>query len=275
MNKFKLLVALLFSVSALSGQDYPELLRQNAVEIQKPDSLNEAVYQVVKDFEIIMVGEMHGTLEPAMFVEGLAKLISKKEGIVCVALEIPDEDMLGYMENKNEENLRETYFFSSENTDGRNGEAWFNLINKLDDDAKIKLFFIDNEITSNRDSSMYLEVLKIRKLYPDSKIITLTGNIHNWLIPFREEKRIGALLVENDVVNPDKIMSVNHMFNSGTMMNNFGNGLELKTIEPYESFLNNTLDFDKYLCPIIFENQEQYNYFFYTDKVTHSNVLTH
>lgn len=273
MKRLIVLIVLLFSTIAIFAQEYQGLLRKNAIEIKKIDSLDYAIYQVVKDYDIIMVGEMHGTKEPAKFVEGLAKLISKKEIVVCVALEIPANDMTDYMETKDEETLRETFFFSSENVDGRNGEAWFNLINNLNEYTNIKLFFIDNEITSVRDSSMFLEIIKIRELYPKSKIITLTGNVHNWLIPFNGEKKIGAYLVESEIIKPGRIMSINHMFNSGTMMNNSGNGLELKTIEPYDSFLNSTLEFENYLCPIIFENTEQYNYFLYTNKVTHSKEL--
>ena len=59
----------------------------------------------------------------------------------------------------------------------------------------------------------------------------------------------------------------------GTMLNNIGNGLELKTIEGKDNIFNKTIAADKFFCKKINTQRDHYTHFFYTNKVSHSKVL--
>lgn len=255
-------------------QNFTQKLKENAIEITTLDSLGNELYSIVKNYDILMVGEMHGTNEPASFVYGLAKLISEKEGKVAIGLEIPKEKMNGISNNVTRDILRKSTFFSEQNIDGRNGSAWFELIVKCGADKNIEIFYLINSSDENIDSLMYLEVLNQKKMDAKRKIITLTGNVHNWLIPFKGEKKMATFIAEDTThFSINKVMSVNHIYNKGTMLNNSGNGLELKTIEGKDTLFNRTLPFQNYFCKILFEKQKQYNYFLFTENITHSGVI--
>jgi len=251
-----------------------EILKNNAIEIENLENLNHEIYNEIKDYEIIMVGEMHGTYEPAKFAYGLCKLIAKNEGNVILVLELPKE-LLGDLSHPiSSEDLMSTNFFQMENTDGRNGQSWFELILKSGNKQGIIVETLDNNICTPRDSSMYLDVIRIKKKYPNTKIVTLTGNIHNWLLPFRNQLKLGSyLLNDNQNINSRKIMSINHMYKEGTMMNNTGNGLELRNVEGKDNFLNETIKSKIYLTPQLFEKQKQYTHILYTEKITHSEKM--
>src|ERR1700740_3009831 len=79
------------------GQDFQTYLKENAVRIDQPESLSDEIYRLVSDYAIIMVGEMHGTNEPAKFVIGLAELFTKKGDSVQVGIEIPSDQMSKYI----------------------------------------------------------------------------------------------------------------------------------------------------------------------------------
>lgn len=257
-----------------NGTDLKRKLEQNAISISQLDKLDSTIYDELKDYDVIMIGEMHGTNEPASFVSGLVKLIADREGKVVLAMEIPENLIKEFEQPISKENLRKTIFFSMENVDGRNGQAWYDLICKSSYIPGVEIKFIDNETVEPRDSSMYLDIKNIRLLNPKVKIISLTGNIHNWLKPFRNEPKLGTYITRDTVIfNSTKIMSINHMYKEGTMMNNTGNGLELKTVEGKDNFYNKTIKSKIYLCKTLFESQNQYTHFLFTEKVTHSGKL--
>ena len=52
------LILPLFSFS----QDFGDYIKENAIEIESNNSLSQEVYDSISKFELIMVGEMHGTL---------------------------------------------------------------------------------------------------------------------------------------------------------------------------------------------------------------------
>ncbi len=281
MNSMKLInylsILALFVSTQLSCQlanDPISKLRNNAIPIDSLSDLDGRIYEEIKNYEVIMMGEMHGTNEPAAFVLGLAKLISKKEGKVVLAMEIQSSEIDIYGKKITTENLLKTKLFTRENIDGRNGQAWFNLIAEASRVNGLSIVYIDNNTVQPRDSSMYLDVKYCKETFPNTKIITLTGNIHNILKPYVGEHKLGSYLMNDTVLfNPQKIMSINHMYKSGTMMNSNGKGIELRTVEGKDSFLNKTIATKKYLCKNIFESQNNYTHFLYTESVSHSDKV--
>ena len=257
------------------SQDFASYLKENAVSLSSIDQLNDSIYQKFKSFDAIMIGEMHGTQEPASLVKSLAHLILKKEGSVSVGIELPEKELTSFIKQSKKKNLLHSTFFTKENTDGRNGQAWFNLILSCSKQKNIHLFFFDNSHEyqiKNRDSSMYTDVLRQRLQYPEEKIITLSGNIHNQLIPFNGQETMASYCY-SDTVSFKHICSVRHLFSEGTMMNNTGNGLELHKIDYESSIYSTTVDSDNYL--LFYETSEPSanNCLFYTRKVSHSSLL--
>lgn len=227
----------------------------------------------MKDQEVIMIGEMHGTMEPSRFASGLCSLIADREDKVVLGMEIPPSQMKGYNKDMSLEQLLDLDFFAAENISGMNGEAWIQLLNESNQNDRIITKFIDTQ-EFERDSSMYLSILDIKRNYPNTKIVTLTGNIHNWIKPYKGTLKLGGYLMR-DTMNFDKnkIMSINHIFNQGTMLNNLGDGLELTTIKPKENIFNKTIRSKNFLSMNIYSSQNAYSHFLYTEEVNHSSTI--
>ena len=250
-------------------------LKENAIPIQNLSKLSDKIYNEIANYEIIMIGEMHGTKEPAEFAYGLCNLVTKFEKNVVLALEIRSSQMNNISDEMSISELKELDFFRRENFDGRNGESMLNLIYKSNQNERIILKFIDNSYpSSSRDSSMYREIRNIHTKYPNTKIVTLTGNVHNSFIPYFDKVRIGGYLLK-DSVNFDskKIMSINHVYSEGSMLNNDGTGLKISTIERKENIYNTTLSHEMFLYKKFPEEQNEYTHILYTDKVTASGIV--
>jgi len=108
----------------------PDIYKLSTIKIPFKDitKLNRQVYNEIMDYEIIMIGEMHGTMEPAEFAYGLCNLITKSEKKVVLALEIRDSQMDNYSDDMSIAQLKELDFFRRENFDGRNGVSMLELI---------------------------------------------------------------------------------------------------------------------------------------------------
>tara|TARA_B100000965_G_C19506702_1_gene719997 strand:- start:13 stop:918 length:906 start_codon:yes stop_codon:yes gene_type:complete len=250
-------------------------LIKNAIPIQNLSKLSDKIYDEIANYEVIMIGEMHGTNEPAEFAYGLCNLITKSEENVVLALEIRSSQMNGLSDEMSITQLKELDFFRRENFDGRNGESMLNLIYKSNQNERIILKFIDNSYpSSSRDSSMYMEIRNIHNNYPNTKIVTLTGNVHNSFIPLFDKVRIGGYLV-NDTANFDskKIISINHVYSEGTMFNNDGTGIKISTIEREDNIFNTTLSHDMFLYKKLPKEQNRSTHILYTDQVTASGKI--
>jgi len=253
-----------------------DYLKENAIPIKDISKLNQQIYKEISDYNIIMVGEMHGTKEPAEFVHGLCNLITESEKKVVLALEIRASQMENLSNEMSIAQLKELEFFRRENFDGRNGVSMLDLIYKSIKNEKIILKFIDNYYPSSpRDSSMYMEIRHIRHTHPDSKIVTLTGNVHNSITPLFDKERIAGYLLK-DTANFDskKIMSINHAFSEGSMFNNDGTGIKIRDIEREENIYNTTLSHEIFLSKKFPEEQNRYTHILFTDKVTASGRIT-
>jgi len=271
-----ILILLIYPLLSYS-QDFGEYMKENAIKVESNNNLSQEVYDSISKYDLIMVGEMHGTKEPSIFVKSLAKLIVKNEGKVSVGLEIPINQLSNFIVNPTESNLLNSKFFSKENVDGRNGQAWFDLILNCSADTNINLFFFDNvnsQKGEKRDSIMYVGVKNQKMNYPKNKIITLSGNIHNWRIPFNDMTTMGMYCLMDTVnFSYDKVCSIQHVYSEGTMLNNVGNGLELSTITFEENLYSNSVEYENYLFLYEFGKKNRYNCLFYTKRVNHSEEI--
>lgn len=249
-------------------------LKESAILISNLSELSNMLYQEISQFDILMIGEMHCTNEPAEFAYGLCELIAKNEDNVIMAMEIPPSQMESFTDHLSVEELKNMKFFVGENSSGMNGQAWLHLMANCNKNPKIKVVSFDHQKFAPRDSSMYVAIKEIRRDNPKSKIVTLSGNLHNRLKAYNKTKMLGCYLIEDsENFSSNKIASIMHFYNHGSMLNNTGNGLELREIESKENIFNMTVSKDKFFCKNIFKDQKYYTHILYTDKITHSKKI--
>ena len=94
---FFLIPTLILTFLNAKGQDAITYLKNNAVRIDNPEKMNDSVYKLLSPFQMIMMGEMHGSNEPAQFVSGLTELLTSKGDSVQVGLEIPLSKMSNFL----------------------------------------------------------------------------------------------------------------------------------------------------------------------------------
>src|SRR5947207_13565739 len=102
----------LASLYAVSQVD-EKYLKENAVRIDNPEKLNDSIYTKLSPYQIIMVGEMHGTNESAPFVRGLTDLITGKGDSVQVGLEIYSGFMTNFLQLHTDSSVYQSDFFSN------------------------------------------------------------------------------------------------------------------------------------------------------------------
>jgi hypothetical protein len=277
VNPFLTFASLIFS-SIAYGQD-SIYLKEKAIKIEKQDSLGDDIYRAISKYQVFMIGEMHGTNEPARFVMSLANLLVKKGSHVQVGMEIPSELMTKYISHPADSNIYSSDFFFNRRHDSRASLAWVNLISQLNDSHQVDIFFYDINIGSenfkDRDSLMYLKIKKRIQLHPSWKTITLSGNIHNMLMPYDGKIKMGLYLRnDKDLDISSKILSLNHFYASGAIWDNSNDNLQLYQVDNSNSFFAKTVDYENYLFIYPQEVKMKYSGVYFTRKVTSSNLVS-
>jgi hypothetical protein len=277
----KLLIILSISlyVFEIFGQD-STFISKNAVKFDKQDSLNSEIYRLIKNYQLIMIGEMHGTCEPAKLVIGLAELLARNNNNVQVGLEIPSEKMQKYHSLPIDSNIYLSDYFANKSIDGKATYAWANIIGRLHQYSKIEIFFFDinngdSKISNNRDSLMYLNIKNRIQLHPTWKTITLSGNTHNMLIPYKGQPKMAFYLYKDkDLAISGKILSLNHSYSKGTMLNNMGKGLQINTVDNSNTIFSRAVNFENYILVYPLINDGRYNGVYFTRKVTSAKLVS-
>jgi hypothetical protein len=262
------------SVFGVQGQDFSTYIKENAIKIDKLDSLNIEVYKSLVTYKLIMIGEMHGTNEPAKFVIGLTRLLTEMGDSVQVGLEIPSQQMTKYLDQPKDSNILSSDFFVTKSYDGKASFAWAEIISRLNKNPKVRFFFYDInkgdcQNSDDRDSVMYIKVKNEIKEHQRWKTITLSGNIHNMLIPYKNKSKMALYLIKDNELNlSDKVCSLNHYYQSGTMLNNTGNGLTIHHVNNSEADYSNAVDYENYLLIFRVRAANRYSGIYFTRDVT-------
>src|SRR3954468_6543694 len=166
MKRGLFILLLSFAFNGLKGQADSSRLAKSAIGIVRLDSLSGEVYDALHPYKLIMIGEMHGTKEPAEFVKGLAELFTNHRDSVLVGFEIPSAKMKEFLKEKTERSVFNSSFFTTVSTVGRGNEAWEGAISSLALNPKVKIFFFDTNVGDSkrnyldRDSLMYIKIKK-------------------------------------------------------------------------------------------------------------------
>lgn len=206
---------------------------------------------------------MHGTKEPAEFLVYLAKLFTDKKRKVIVGIEIPKGSMTKFIERPDSIGLTESGFFSVKGGDGRNSEAWFKAINECNNKLKVSFCFLDGY----PDNFKYDNIMECYNADTNAVILTLTGNVHNKLLPYKDKKQMGCYLKDRF---GNKAFSINHIYNEGTMYNLTSDGLNVRTFPPTNGVFATSTNYSNYFLLNIFNTGRDYSAYYYTKIVTAS-----
>jgi len=270
---------LMFILLNASGQD-TTFIRKNAIRIDNQYTLSNEIYTLIEGYPLIMVGEMHGTNEPANLVVSLAELLTKNADNVQVGLEIPSDKMKEYTVDHLDGSIFSSDFFARKSDDGRASFAWANIITKLNDNPRVEIFFYDinegdTKDINERDSLMYVKVKRRIQEHPTWKTITLSGNVHNMLLPFRNKAKTGRNLHQDkDLDLRGKVLSLNHIYGEGSMLNNFGDGLRLHKFDDSRSNYAKAVSYDNYLMLVPSNDKMNYTGFYFTRRVTAAKLVS-
>ena len=227
--------------------------------------MDQNLYPLLKNYKFICIGEMHGTKEPAEFLSTLVKLFVSNNKKVIVGMEIPDSLMGSFRQQPDSAGLLKTEFFSRKSDYGLESSAWFHAIVSCNQFG-VTFCFFDNGNT-DRDLGMHEKLADCSMNDSTAIVVTLTGNVHNKLLPYKNNNTMGCYLKERF---GEKVFSVNHIYNGGTMYNRTSEGLALRTIPPSNNAFATATTFEKYFIRNIFSDTDGYSAYYYTNHVTAS-----
>jgi hypothetical protein len=268
-----LLLALTLTFLNVSGQHDETYLKANAIRFDNPEKLSDSIYTLLSPFQIVMVGEMHGTNESAPFVNGLTNLFTSKGDTVQVGLEINSEFMSKFLQLRTDSSVYQSDFFSNPPyLDGRESLPWANLISMLNKNPKVQLFFFDTNrdknIVSFRDTLMAANIKIQFNKHPTWKLITLSGNYHTKI---SDTNTMASVLKRNVSA---KVCSLNMEYKEGSCNANFTHGLEIKQLGSYPSVYNSTEGYDRYILLYSPKSNYDYNGIYYTKYITAAKMST-
>jgi hypothetical protein len=258
-----LTIAIISSIAANAYSQSPiDYLKNNAIEIVDRADTNFNVFNAIKDYPAILIGEMHGTIEPSEFLIGIVKTLSDKGKQIVVGLEIPNDQYGDIIKMQNINELKSTNYFINSVRDGRQSHAWAEMIIRLKKIKNVELIFFDltkdefNIPDINRDSLMYLKINEALKNKQKSYLVTLSGNLHNQLKIRKNIKPMGYYL-QNDInsfLKDSKILSLSHLYGQGTMMNTMSDGYKLRETKCNAGYFGSSINYGNYL--FIFDGRE-------------------
>lgn len=269
MNKIITILFLFFYINS-NSQTVQDYINKNAINCSNLSDTNITLYNCLKKFKCISVGEMHGTSEPAAFVLGLAKTFVQNNKKVIIGLEIENKKINFFSKTRKIADLEKSIFFNDSAKYGRNSEACYNLIFSANKINSIDFCFFDSDLAfdENRDSTMAFNIIKRYEADTNSVIITLSGNIHNMILPYNNKKTMGCYL-KNYFKN--KYFSITNLYGGGTMHNNTGNSLKINTVEKTNSIFDTATHYNNYFLVANFQNYlKEYNGIIYTKTITAS-----
>ena len=277
MHKILSIIFSLITFHAIAQDSATTYVQQHAIKLERLDKLNEKAYQLLSPYRIIMVGEMHGTNEAAIFAKGVTQLFSEHNDSVLLGLEIPNKLMKKYLTYQTVASIYQSNFFAEPDyLSGRECYAWADLVAAFHQNKKVKIFFFDCDTSFNanndRDFLMYNNIKKEILIHPNYKTITISGNIHNQILTDRIT--MGKFLANDSVLNlKNKICSLNEYYIRGSMMNNSGNGLQKKEIDYGENVISKAIDSDYFLMLANPKKNYQWTGIFFARTITAAKMV--
>jgi len=194
------------------------------IEVKDREHLPNEIYENLKDYKAILIGEMHGTNESPQYVEGMVNLWLDAGRKVILGIEIYgiEQDKIdSFLSTGDFSIIQKMPYFNLRIQYGVSSKAMANLIKSCYGKPNLKIVCLDitdYRRTHNKDSMLAVCINNTLKSNPGCTMITLTGNIHNKLDSTHFGKTMGYLLytMPNCILSRKGIASFDVVFDSGT-----------------------------------------------------------
>ncbi|TCJ15839.1 hypothetical protein EPD60_07720 [Flaviaesturariibacter flavus] len=211
-------------------------------------------------------------LTPPPRPNAVADLLTRTGDSVLLGFEIR-EDLLGdFPARRTEAALLASPFFQGVTGDGRNSEAWKNLLLTAARNPRIGTFFFDNREAA-RDSFMALRISAAMEAHPTWKEVTISGNQHNKVRPYNGQPKAAYYLLQagGRALN-GRVCSVNIAYAEVSAWVNMGDGLKLHS-GTSDNIYAQAAPSDNYLLFLDPKSDYDYNAILFVRKVTASRPL--
>ena len=271
-------VALAFLCFSAVAQVSGEFVEENAVNIHDRIEANDTLYNKIKGYKAIMIGEVHGTKEAPEMLVGIVKSLIKNKKKVIVAFEISSDGLKSFVSNPTLDGLKKSVFFNTGSQDGRQCMAWAQMLVDLRA-MNVEIAYIDLDMAHKgdknvvRDSMMYENLNAAFKSDTGRVLVTLTGSFSNKLTPYKGAKTL-AYFMQKDKYSSfknKKILSLAPMYGKGTAQNWATDGYRVREIEGNADFYEYATSYENYL--LIYNVQEGYNGILFSKTITASPPL--
>lgn len=276
------LIFLLFCICLIqqraNGQNFSEYIQQNCIPVDSTGMLSEKIYQSLISYRVIMMGEIHGTMEPAWFAGALTDLFIQHGDTVLLGLEIPEARMQYPTSPKKFTAFKAPFFAEPDYYSGRESKDWAVLIDRFYNKKNVSLLYFD--IPSGvdyhlRDSLMYVNIKNAILAHPSWRVITLSGNAHNQFngpAIIKPVSMADYIISDPQLRNTIKVCAINHYYEAGTCLANYGSGIEKHNIVGGVDVFNSATTFNRYFLIAPPSPSNPYTAIFYT-RTVHASVL--
>ena len=192
------------------------------IPIRKRSKLPSAIREKVSSKDVIVVGEVHGSVEIPEFFTGLMRLFRNQK--MLIGLEIPNTEQIfvdRFLASGDDADLQESMFFGkSSDHDGRSSKAMVDILRFIRELSRARVICFDSSHSAevSRDYRMAQKILQEIAVHDPQKTIVLTGNIHSRLrkgAPWDASFKSMALNLLEMGVNQHKLMSIKARYQSG------------------------------------------------------------
>lgn len=264
-------ILLLASQVAVAQLNTAQTIRDEAIELPSRTAATPAFYEAIRSKQAILIGEMHGTKEPAEFAQGVVETLLSQQRPVILGLEAVGTKVDVFIKASQLDSLK-AYWKKLFLMDGRHNSSWLDLAWRYHCNPNVTLVLFDQTDEQlqqgSRDSCMAENLLRVLQKRPDAVLVTLTGNIHNQLKPYGDIKTMGHFLhtLPSSPLKAAQILSVNHFYGAGTMINNRGAGLVLQQVPDNSGSFSTSVPYQSYF--LIADIYPMWNSLLFTRTVT-------
>lgn len=250
-------IVLVYLLSSACQKDSTDYLSSNAIVLDNPRNLSNKAIKALDEYDAILIGKVHGNYECADLLYGIAKKFASKGEIVLAGFEVPADQVEGLGSGLTLDQIAQTSFFSDDYQDGRGSVKWATTLLELQALQNVELVLFDNTTEEwidgywrdRRDSLMMAKINTAILVHKPTKLVTITGNAHNQLVPLWSDHSMGNYLANHptSLLRGRKVLSLIHVHNGGTAMNNSGNGLEFRDMGAAEDNIFTAFGADNYI----------------------------
>lgn len=187
------------------------------------------VDEIVAPGNVVLVGEVHGTMESPAFVADVACHALAGDLAVTIGLEMPTSEQRGidvFVESEGDDAdvaaLLDGPFWTEEPLDGRTSAAMLELLQDIRrarlGGAAIEVVAIDPGNPGGRDAAMAQAVVDAAEGRPDGLVVALTGNVHAATVAAPaaadSQRPMGAYVA--DALGDDRVIALDIGFGGGT-----------------------------------------------------------